>query len=441
VAAGIVAVSLVAYFAAESGLHSQIDNTLQVRSEAVGGAPSLPSRPPAIVPGGPGDPFANTDTFFQVIDGTGAIVRAPTNQSTHIPVSADDIAVATGKRGGFLHDVTTSDGLHLRVVTNPGQNGEAVQVGRSLDEIDASLSALRKILFGVGGAGVVLSAVLGFLIAQLALRPIAGLTAATEHVTATQEFDSPIHIRRKDEIGRLAASFNEMLAALHESKMQQRQLVADASHELRTPLTSLRTNIEFLIRADDLSGSERVELLQDVRKELDELTKIVRELVDLASERRPDAASFEDVRLDELATSVAERAMRRGGQTIDVNAERTLVVGNYDLLARAAGNLVENALKWNAPEAVVEVTVEAGVFKVRDHGPGISESDRPRVFDRFYRSEAARGKPGSGLGLAIVKQIIEAHGGQVWVEPAPGGGTIAAFSIAPVAFDAPAAAV
>ena len=133
--------------------------------------------------------------------------------------------------------------------------------------------------------------------------------------------------------------------------------------------------------------------------------------------------------------------MRRGGQTIDVNAERTLVVGNYDLLARAAGNLVENALKWNAPEAVVEVTVEAGVFKVRDHGPGISESDRPRVFDRFYRSEAARGKPGSGLGLAIVKQIIEAHGGQVWVEPAPGGGTIAAFSIAPVAFDAPAAAV
>ena len=102
-----------------------------------------------------------------------------------------------------------------------------------------------------------------------------------------------------------------MLAALHESRMQQRQLVADASHELRTPLTSVRTNIEFLMRNDGLSEDERQETLRDVRTELDELTKIVRELVDLASERRPDAASFEDVRLDLLAASVAERATRR----------------------------------------------------------------------------------------------------------------------------------
>jgi two-component system sensor histidine kinase MprB len=107
------------------------------------------------------------------------------------------------------------------------------------------------------------------------------------------------------------------------------------------------------------------------------------------------------------------------------------------LLERAAGNLVENAVKWNAPDAPIELTVADGVFKVRDHGPGIVEADRPHVFDRFYRSEAARGKPGSGLGLAIVKQIIEAHRGRVWVEPAPGGGTIAAFSIDPVPFDAP----
>ena len=443
VAAAVIAVSLVAYFATEDRLRSQIDNTLQVRSEAIGDAPGLPSRPAPHGDRGGGDPgagdaFGTTDTFFQVIDGTGAILRAPTSQDTQIPVAAADIAVAKGDSRGFIHDVTTSQGLHLRVATNPGKHGEAVQIGRSLAEVDASLSGLRTILFGVSVAGVIFAAVVGLLVAQRTLRPIARLTAATEHVAATQEFDAPIDIRRKDEIGRLAASFNQMLAALHESRMQQRQLVADASHELRTPLTSVRTNVEFLLRADELSVDERRELLRDVRTELDELTKIVRELVDLASEKRPDAASFEDVRLDHLAASIADRASRRSGQAIDVQAEPTLVVGNYDLLERAAGNLVENAVKWNAPGTAIEVTVAGGVFKVRDHGPGIAESDRPHVFGRFYRSDAARGKPGSGLGLAIVKQIIEAHGGRAWVEAAPGGGTIAAFAIDPVAFEAPA---
>jgi two-component system sensor histidine kinase MprB len=439
VAVAVITVSLVAYFATEDRLRSQIDATLQVRADAVGNAPGLPDKGgPDGDPGGrpsPGDPFGNTDTFFQVINGSGVVLRAPTEQQTQIPVGQDDIAVANGQRGRFLHDVTTADGLHLRVATNPGQNGEAVQIGRSLAEVDASLSGLRRILFGASGAGVILAALAGSLLANRTLRPVARLTEATEHVAATQEFDSPIDISRKDEIGRLAASFNQMLAALHESKMQQRQLVADASHELRTPLTSLRTNVEFLMRAGELSPDEQGELLRDVRAELDELTKIVRELVDLASERRPDAASFEDVRLDQLAASVADRATRRSGQTVELHAQPTLVVGNYDLLERAAGNLVENAVKWNAPDVPIELTVAEGVFKVRDHGPGISAADRPHVFDRFYRSEAARGKPGSGLGLAIVKQIVEAHGGRVWVEPAQGGGTIAAFSIDPVAFD------
>ncbi len=434
----VIAVSLVAYFATKDRLRTQIDNTLQVRSEAVGSAPGLPNRPGpgGDRGGGPGadgdDPFGNTDTFFQVINTSGDVVRAPSGQAIQIPVGDSDIAVAKGDRSGFLHDATTDDGVHLRVVTNPGDNGEAVQIARSLDEVDASLSGLRRILFGVSAAGMVVAAVAGLLVAQRTLRPVSKLTVAAEHVAATQEFDTAIEVNRKDEIGRLAMSFNEMLAALHESRMQQRQLVADASHELRTPLTSVRTNIEFLMRNDGLSEDERQETLRDVRTELDELTKIVRELVDLASERRPDAASFEDVRLDLLAGSVAERATRRTGQSIEVHAEPTLVVGNYDLLERAAGNLVENAAKWNATGSPIEITVADGAFKVRDHGPGIAPEDRAHVFDRFYRAESARGTPGSGLGLAIVKQIIDAHAGRVWVEPAPGGGTIAAFAIEPV---------
>jgi two-component system, OmpR family, sensor histidine kinase MprB len=438
VAAAVIVVSVVAYYGTKDRLRSQIDDTLQSRSQSVGDAPGLPRGGPGDGDheggGGQADPFGSTDTFFQVIDKSGNVVASPANQQTTMPVTDTDVAVANASHGAYFHDANAG-GVHLRVLTSPGHQGEAVQIGRSLAEVDASLSGLRRILFAVSGAGVIVAGVLGLIVAHRALRPVARLTEATERVAATQDFDAAIDVRRKDELGRLAESFNAMLAALHESRLQQRQLVADASHELRTPLTSLRTNIEFLIRADDLSGQERRELLRDIHSELEELTKIVQELVELASEQRPEERSFEDVRLDELAVSAVERAARRSSVAVHLHAAPTLVVGNHGLLERAAGNLIDNALKWSPPDATVDVTVADGAFVVRDHGPGISEADRPHVFDRFYRADAARSKPGSGLGLAIVKQIVDAHGGRVWIEPAPGGGTIAGFALQPIAIE------
>jgi len=272
-------------------------------------------------------------------------------------------------------------------------------------------------------------------VAQRSLRPVAKLTAAAEHVAKTQELDARIDVRRTDEIGRLARSFNEMLDALQESRRQQHQLVTDASHELRTPLTSLRTNIEVLQRSDGMPEDERRALLRDVTFELEELTKVVAELVELASDKRTDSREFEDVRLDRLAAAVVERAARRSGLSITLDAQPTLVVGSYGLLERAAGNLVDNACKWSPAGGSIEVSVADGAFRVCDHGPGIAAEDAPHVFDRFYRADAARSKPGSGLGLAIVKQIIEAHGGTAWVEAAAGGGTVAAFRLAPVVME------
>ncbi len=442
VAVAVVAVSLAAYFAASDRLRGQIDDALQSRAASVEDARTLPrieGEDPGRGPRPP-DPFGQTDTFFQVIDSTGNIVAAPTNQEVKIPVSSADIAVANNTRASFMRDVST-DGLHLRLITSPGQTGEAVQIGRSLSEVDASLADLRNILFGVSGAGVALAALVGLMIAQRSLRPIARLTAAAEHVASTQNLEATIDVRRNDEIGRLARSFNEMLQALHESRLQQRQLVTDASHELRTPLTSLRTNIEVLARAGDLSESERAELLRDVTLELEELTKVVTELVELASDTRTEAQAHGDVRLDHLAAAIVERFARRSGLRIELYATPTLVVGNYGLLERAAGNLLDNACKWSPPNATIEVTVADGVLTVRDHGPGITDDDRPHVFDRFYRAEAARGKPGSGLGLAIVKQILEAHDGTVSIEPAPGGGTIASMKLPSIPIDvSPAAA-
>ncbi|TAK66980.1 MAG: HAMP domain-containing histidine kinase [Dehalococcoidia bacterium] len=437
VAVAVVVVSLAAYFAARDRLLGQVDQSLHSRSMAIENGRGLPR----LQGGGelegvprPRDAFGQADTFFQVINGGGSVVAAPPGQQGTIPVSSQDIAVANGAHGAYMRDVTSGE-LHMRVLTSPGQAGEAVQIARSLNEVDASLAELRNILLVVSGGGVLLAAIVGLIVAQRSLRPVARLTAAAEHVAETQNLEARIEVRRNDEIGRLATSFNEMLRALHESRQQQRQLVSDASHELRTPLTSLRTNIEVLARGDDMRDAERRELLRDVTFELEELTKVVTELVELASDARTEAQTHEDVRLDQLAASIVERFSRRSGLHIELEARPTLVVGNYGLLERAAGNLLDNACKWSPPGASVEVKVADGVLSVRDHGPGIADIDRSHVFDRFYRAEAARAKPGSGLGLAIVKQIVEAHDGTVTIEAAPDGGTIASIALPVIAMD------
>jgi two-component system sensor histidine kinase MprB len=212
-----------------------------------------------------------------------------------------------------------------------------------------------------------------------------------------------------------------MLEALSSSQQAQRQLVADASHELRTPLTSLRTNIEVL-SSDALPPEDRERLLADVVAQLSELTLLVSDLVDLARGDEP-AAVPEDVRLDLLVADAIERARRHApDKTFFTELEPSLVEGVPGRLDRAVANLIDNAAKWSPAGGQIEVTVRGGEVSVRDHGPGIAESDLPHVFDRFYRAPAARGLPGSGLGLAIVRQVAESHGGTIVAERANGGG-------------------
>jgi two-component system sensor histidine kinase MprB len=223
----------------------------------------------------------------------------------------------------------------------------------------------------------------------------------------------------RDEIDRLGAAFNTMLAALERSREAQRQLVADASHELRTPLTSIRTNIEILGRAKEMPEAERAEVVAAASAQLEELTLLVGDLVDMARDGRPAPDEVEDVRLDEL---VHESASRLNGGRILVESEPSLVRGSRARLGRAVANLLDNAIKYSPDGSVVEVTVRGGEVAVRDHGPGIATADLPHVFDRFYRAPSSRGTPGSGLGLAIVRQVAEAHQGSAVAEAADGGG-------------------
>jgi two-component system sensor histidine kinase MprB len=295
-----------------------------------------------------------------------------------------------------------------------------------LTEIDDSLRHLALILLALTAGGIALAVALGWGVTAAAAAPVARLTAAAERVTETGDLSLRIEeaASADDELGRLAGSFNAMLGALELSVTSQRRLVADASHELRTPLTSLRTNMDLLASGSPLQPGERERILDDVSAQLEELTTIVNDLVELARDGEPEG-SLVEVRLDEVVADAVERAERHARHVrFRLEAEPTGVLGDPARLSRAIVNVLDNAAKWSPIDGEIEVTVRDGSVVVRDHGPGFGPEDLPHVFDRFYRSTAARGAPGSGLGLAIVRQVITSHGGTVAAEDRSEGGAV-----------------
>jgi two-component system, OmpR family, sensor histidine kinase MprB len=221
-----------------------------------------------------------------------------------------------------------------------------------------------------------------------------------------------------------------MLAALDASRRQQQRLVSDADHELRTPLTSIQTNIEVLARQPDMPDSERRQIVAALTGEVEELTHLVDDLIELA--RDPDARTenVEDVPLDEVVIMAVERIRPRAGDVaVEVLAlEPARVRGRRRQLERAVVNLLDNACKWSPRGSRVEIRLVDGRVTIRDYGAGIDPADLPYVFDRFYRAPSARSAPGSGLGLAIVRRIVDDHAGSVRLQPADGGGTIATLT-------------
>jgi len=385
-----------------------------------------PRRPDDDADPGRGDRrLSEFDTEVQVVLADGTVL--PLAGQVVLPVSDDDRDMAVSGGEASLRTVKV-DGVDYRLATAPTPVGGVVQVARELTETEAAVSGVGLRLFAVGGAGVALAALVGWMVAGRAIAPVGRLTRATEHVAETQDLGEAIDVERSDEIGRLASSFNTMLAALDTSRGQQRQLVMDASHELRTPLTSLRTNIEVLARSENIAPSERTALLSDITFELEELSSLVTELVELAT----DTASEEPVmalRLDDMAEDVAQRARRRTGRPIELSAQPSTIEGRRSQLERAMSNLVDNADKWGVAGTAIEMSVSGGRVEVRDHGPGIEAGDAERIFDRFYRAPEARTKPGSGLGLAIVKQIVENHGGTVFARKPDDGGALVGFEV------------
>ena len=375
--------------------------------------------------GRPGRGDADGGAFFeqirwQVIDSRGTILAS--SSTDVISVGDTDLAVASSGNRDALRTVTMRTGRdveRMRVLTVPFLDG-ALMMSRSLTEQDAIVSAiLRRTLLAVVLV-VAVTLIAGWLIARQVTRRLEHLTATAGTVADTGRLDVPVPVDGADETGQLGRAFSRMLDALQRSKQSQQQLVQDAGHELRTPLTSLRTNVSVLRRNfDSLTAEQRQQVLADLDSETRELTDLVNELVQLATDQRDDEPVHQ-VALADIAERAAARAHRRTGREINVVADDSALQGRPAALERAVQNLVDNACKF-APTGTIDVAVRGGVISVRDHGAGLDPADIPQLFDRFYRAIATRSLPGSGLGLSIVKSVAESHGGSVFARNAVDG--------------------
>jgi two-component system, OmpR family, sensor histidine kinase MprB len=378
----------------------------------------------------PGGGLGTATGYAQLIQADGQVLRSAEKGSL-LPVTAATRAVAAGKRDSFFSDATVA-GTKVRVLTAQAPGGGVLQVALPLGEVEGTLSHLRLVLAIVSLGGIALAAALGLLVSRAALVPVRRLTGAAERVARTQDLGHRIEPGGEDELGRLAASFNTMLAALERSQQAQRRLVSDASHELRTPLTSVGANLDALAIGDDLDPAERARVVAAAQAQLRELGVLVGDLVDL-SKTEVEEVEVEDLRLDLAAAGAIERACLHAPDCrILLDAEPCLVSASPARLERAIANLLDNAVKWGPPAGPVEVLVRDGRLEVRDHGPGIAAEDLPHVFDRFYRAPAARALPGSGLGLAIVRQMAETHGGSVEATDDPAGGARLTLKLPPL---------
>jgi len=437
VAIAIAIASLAAYLAVRTQLRGQLDSALRERAQGIELLARF--RRPLLDPGRrlrlpkpPQARFGGAEGAVQFVTPAGKVERPRGQGTVGVPVTPQARAVASGKRGEDLLEDQTVAGGHLRVLTTPLKGGGAVQVARPLNEIDSVLHELLLILAVVTAGGIGLAALLGALVSRASLAPVRRFTAETESISTGPDLSRRLPAGGNDELGRLARSYNATLAALQRAADAQRQLVSDASHELRTPLASLKANIELLLRGERrLPQRDREELERDLVEQIDDLTFLVDDVVELARRGEPEQL-LDDVDLAAITADEIERASRDSPSIrFESNLRPCTVRGVPERLARAVHNLLDNAAKWSPPDGVVEVVLSDGTLSVRDHGPGFPDKDLPFVFDRFYRAVEARGRRGSGLGLAIVRQTADAHEAEVEAANAPGGGAILKLRFAP----------
>lgn len=451
----------VSYGLLEWSLWQDIDRTLEGVARAIARAAEQQAPPPTppeteeFLRRFFGPEFA--DRFFQFLDPRGRLDPGrPRFRGDLLHISPKGLENAA--QGFATFETIPGAGPYpVRVLTFPvmvrGRLENVLQVGLPLEGLYRSRRGYLWALGAILPLAVLLAGGGGWLLVRRALRPVDMMTQAARRIEAGNLAERLQGAETDDELGRLAATLNDMLGRLEAAFVQVRRFSADASHELRTPLTVLRGEIEVALRTPRPAEEYRG-ILASALQEVERLSRLTTDLLLLsradAGALRPARETVELDRLMEEAAKQGEVLARGRGVRVSLEALEPLVVqGDAGLLGQLLLNLVDNAVKYtpaggrvglalralgpqgtaggadpraSGPPAAVRAWAE---IAVRDTGAGISPDALPHLFDRFYRADQARSREveGAGLGLCIAKTIAELHGGRIEVESAPGSGS------------------
>ena len=379
------------------------------------------------------DPFAAPGLHIQILDAEGLpLVHSAGLGEKMLPRSEREVRSAL--LGVATYYTASAEGERIRVYNLPLQHAGVtvgvIQVGKSYHDYDLTLARLGQAELAGGFLAILAAGLAGWAVAGGALRPIAEMTETARAIASARDFARrlPQH-KSADEVGRLAAAFNEMLDSLAAAYGLQQRFVADASHELRAPLTTIAGNLEFVRKVESLSPEERREALDDALVEARRMGRLVGELLDLARADSGQKLVGAPVALAPLLDRVRQELATRA-EKVDLRWQTACDVtvwGDADQLKQLALTLLDNALKYTPAGGRVTVSLNRearqAVLRVADTGIGIEPADLPHVFERFYRADRARGRDGTGLGLAIAKAIVGRHGGTIEVASTPGRGS------------------
>jgi two-component system OmpR family sensor kinase len=437
-AAILIAFALLLYAFLVYNLRAEVDQTLQTRAQQVAASLQAENDPLSIMLLGlvtlpPIDVFSSPGVYVQVLRTDGSIARRSANlEDQYLPI--DQEVFERNLHGGPVLYTLQINQVRLRIFSAPltvaGQIIGAVQVGQSLYEVDSTLRTVRLLLIGGIAATLLLAALVGAFLARTALRPIDRIAQTALRISRAEDLSQRLaRTGPQDEVGRLAATFNEMLGRLEELFTTQQRLVADVSHELRTPLTTIRGNIDLLRRGAAEDSKARRETLEAIEGEVTRMSRMVADLLLLAQADAGIELENKPVELDTLLLEVYRQGqlMADGVEVKLGHEDQAVVMGDADRLKQLLLNLVDNAIKYTPAGGEVRLSLyhEQGWVQVAvsDTGMGIPPEDLPHIFERFYFTDKARRRWGTGLGLSIAKWIAEAHGGHLTVESEVGKGS------------------
>lgn len=442
IAFGVGLYSIVSY-----SLYDEVDTTLESRAKdievSLATVLEVQSDPMTVLRQGgvllpKADAFAGSDAnvFVQIADLEGSVITKSANLGAQKFVIRSD-QLQEVKSGGTIYSIFHINQARLRAFVAPLRNANnqivgIIELAESLREVDTTLARLGVLIAVSIAAALGIAAVGGAILARSALAPIDRVSETARAITRAHDLGKRIETPNTgDEVGRLASTFNEMLARIEELFRVQQRFVADVSHELRSPLTAVRGNLDLLRRGAAGERAARDEGLSAIDSEVARMSRMVSDLLLLAQADAGVPIAREKVELDTLLLDVYRQArVSSDGVKVSLGAEdEAVIIGDRDRLKQALLNLVGNAIKYTQSGGEVQLSLQKDRdwvrITVRDTGIGIAPEDISHLFDRFYRVDRARARDagGAGLGLSIAKSVVDAHNGKITVESQVGKGS------------------